>query len=441
MGGGASGTTRPRGGLLLGLPMLVALHVLMVLAALCGKGGAPRISGAAIFTMLVSAALFGHYAVTRRKHERASRAAVGYVLAWAPSVGFACMQALETPLAWGDLPSFAMGVTTRSTASEVAGLLFRFPIGLLFIVGIGTVAALLLLDRGSDRIVRVAAAAIAVASLGATAVGLSRIGRPDPDTYLSTLVPSGSLRPGEERDVLGTKLHYVTEPIPPTVFPGEPVVPDATPKEWSCRVVGLEAPIHVATVGLGRTVCPDVQVRLAPDGGLATLTVAEQEKLGWLPLAALRPGVRWRATVTPRDLGSSVVAPPIGWTFGAAFGVVASALTLLLARRHRRAAASLDGEVAQHLGAGNVQLASGEVMSVQAAALLPQGPITLGPRKHRILSYRESALPNFETAVAGTLKQQQRSLRDRAASLEAIALGIVVLAATPLLVARLAGLL
>ena len=80
-------------------------------------------------------------------------------------------------------------------------------------------------------------------------------------------------------------------------------------------------------------------------------------------------------------------------------------------------------------------------MSVQAAALLPQGPVTLGPRKHRILSYRESALPNFETAVAGTLKQQQRSLRDRAASLEAIALGIVVLAATPLLVARLAGLL
>lgn len=437
----ASRTTRPRGGVLLGLPMLAVLLVLMVLAALCSKRGGPRISGAAIFTVLVSAALFGHFAVTRRKNERASRAAVGYVLAWVPCVGFACMQALETPLVWGDLPSYGMSMTSRSTASAMAGLLFRFPISLLFIVGMGTVAALLLVDRGSDRIVRVAAAAIAVASLGATAVSLSRIGRPDPDTYLSALVPSGSLHLGEERDVLGTKLHYVTEPIPPTVWPGEPVVPDAPPKEWSCRVTGLEAPIQVATIGLGRTVCPDVQVRLAPDGELATLTVAEQERLGWLPLAALRPGVRWRATVTPRDLDSSVVAPPIGWTFGAAFGVVASALTLLLARRLRRAAASLDGEVAQHLGAGNVQLASGEVMSVEAASLLPQGPVTLGPRKDRIPSYRESALPSFETAVAGTLKQQRRSLLDRAASHEAIALAIVVLAATPLLVAYLAGLL
>lgn len=421
--------------------MLVVLLVLFVLAALCSKGGGPRVSGAAIFTMLVSAALFGHYAVTRRTHERASRAPVGYVLAWTPSIGFACMQALETPLVWGDVPSYGMLVTSRSAASEMAGLLFRFPMGLLFIVGIGTVAALLLVNRGSDRIVRGAAAAIAVATLGATAVGLSRIGRPDPDTYLATLVASGSLRLGEERDVLGMKVHYVTEPIPPTALPGEPVVADAEAKEWSCRIVGLEAPIHVATVGVGRTVCPDVQVRLAPDGELATLTVAEQEELGWLPLAALRPRVRWRATVTPRDLGSSLVAPPIGWTFGAAFGVLTSALTLLLARRHRRAAASLDGEIAQHLGAGSVQLASGEIMKVDAASVLPQGPVTLGPRKDRIPSYRESALPEFETAIAGTLEEWRRSLLDRAASLDAIALAIVVLAATPMLVAHLAGLL
>jgi hypothetical protein len=158
----------------------------------------------------------------------------------------------------------------------------------------GTVASRLLLHRGSDRIVRLAAAAIAVVALGTTVLSLSRIGRPDADTYLSTFVPSSPLRLGEERELLGAKLHYMNEPMPPTVWPEEPVAPDTAPQQWSCQITGLDSPIHVATVGPGRTACPDVQVRLAPGGELATLEDAERAALGWLPLAALRPGARWR---------------------------------------------------------------------------------------------------------------------------------------------------
>ena len=84
-------------------------------------------------------------------------------------------------------------------------------------------------------------------------------------------------------------------------------------------------------------------------------------------------------------------------------------------------------------------LANGDRILVDAAAELPVGAVVLGGAQQQLPSYRVMGVPTFASARPGTLAALRSARTDLAASLDAIAIAAAALGATPLLVARIAG--
>jgi hypothetical protein len=412
------------------LPVAFMLPFVAGLAALVSSAAArPRMSTSALFAALVALVLIGFVAITRRRHPRAGALAACHAVAWAPFVALGTWAALDTPIVHG--ARFACGT------GLMAFLLFAVPVGAIVLFAMGIGAGVGFVHRSTNRALRTVAVGATAVALIAFAFAAPRLGRPDPDTFLESLSIVGEI--GVDADVkLGaTSLAYrrvmVTDPpsAVPDEGPGQPLPPRA-----ECQLTGLE---RMETFYPVDDRCP--ALRLLRDSGhdLAVIDSPAAGRTGAGSIA-FRPSNGEELELSPKSVADRI-APPIGWTIAAALGGMFGAALVLAASRARRRAAALDGTEAQHVGDGYVVLPNGDRVLVDVAAQLPVGPVVLDGGAERLPTYRIMGAPTFVSARAGTLDVHREAMTDLAASFDAMAIAVAVLGGTPLVVARVLGLL
>jgi len=388
--------------------------------------GTPRYSAAAMFTVLTSMLLAAFAAFTWRSLPRAAAVAAPLALATVAPLACAAASAITTPIVDSARDSVRCGTPLIGLLGLVA------PVGGLGLLLGAFVGGRLFGRRSADGFLGVAAlVGVALAGVAAT-FGAARAGLPDPDTFLHTFDTAAVLRAGENAVIAGREVRYVE--ARGTGGGAADEVSTSNPVAKECRLEGA-AHVDALTYADLDGACTPVVLRTDARRELL-VAYASSDAEARYPLSAYRLPSFERATVTPR-LESDRLAPPLGWTLSAAFGAVAGAALLVLARSRRRVGAALEGVDARHLGAGEVELEGGARVLVPDAAALPVGPVVLRDRADIAASYREAGTSRFDHAVAGTLAGLRGDERDRVASLHAMALAIAVVGATPLLVARI----
>lgn len=412
------------------LPVAFLLPFVGALAALCsGLAGVeprPRVSTTAIFTVLVALFLAGFVALTRRHRPRAGVLAACHALAWAPFITVGAWQAIDDGIVHVHMRGCGTGL--------MAMLVFAVPVGGFALLAAGIAAGAALAHRGTDGALRTLAALATGLALVAFVFAAPRMGRPDPDTYLASLPVAGELRADSDVELLGRSFQYhrVTVPDPP--FPeaagasGEPL-----PTRAECQLTGLD---RMETYYPGFGACPVLRVRIDPGHDLAVIDAPDPSS--GVPPTAFHPSSGAQLGISAATVADHI-GPPIGWTFGAAFGGLVGAAFVVAAMRVRRRAAALDGIEAEHVGNGFVVLPNGDRLLVDAAAELPVGAVVLGGATEQLPTYRIMGVPTFASARRGTLATLRSASTDLAASLDGIAIAAAALGATPLVVARLAG--
>jgi len=264
----------------------------------------------------------------------------------------------------------------------------------------------------------------------ASAVAL--VHRPDPDTYVATFAREAYVAPGSEVIIRGHTLRYGVGAK--GVFR---VAAEANGTNGvACVLEGLRASVTVAYAAELEE-CPRVAVHADRRGDILVVYVQHAQDPTFA-LAAYDLREDGIVTLTPWLVGSRLAAP-IGWTLDAAVGLAFAVPLLALARRARRRSAGVGGALEQgvHLGSGHVELVGGERVRVAAAERLAVGPVVLSRAPERATTYREPSAPAFTAVEQGTIEDVRGTARDRVASLEATALAIAVLGATPLAVAQI----
>jgi hypothetical protein len=415
--------------------VIAALPVAFVLPIVAGLAGAldglvsgPRVSTAATFTALVAPFLAGFVVLTRRRRPRAALLAACHALAWAPVIAIGAWQAIDAGIVQGHMRGCGTGV--------MAMFMVAIPVGGFALLAGGIAAGALLAHRETDRALRILAFVATALALVAFAFALPRVGRPDPDTYLASLTLEGELRTESEVQMAGRSFVYrrvnVAEPPVQQVGegPGDPL-----PPRVECQLSGLGS---VETFYAGAASCPVLRVRIDPGHDLAVLDAAPYgDSSGVVPIA-FRPSTGEELGITAATVADRI-GPPIGWTLGAAMGGLAGAAFAIAAARARRRASSLVGVEAEHTGNGWVVLPDGDRVLVDPAATLPVGAVVLGEVTEQLPTYRLMGVPRFASARPGTLALLRCAATDLAASLDGIAIAVAVLGATPLIVARIAG--
>lgn len=387
----------------------------------------PRFSIAATFTLLVAIFLVTFVTMTRSRRPRAGVLAACHALAWAPFVAVGVWSALDdgivaAPAGFG----CGLGLTGLFAIS--------IPLFGLFLLLCGISLGVMLAKRSTDGLIRKAAVAFASVSLFAFAFALPRVARPDPDTYLASMILAGEIPPdGSQLTIAGRPFHYERVAVVDR-GPSPPDEQEQSPLPRSeCQLTGLAA---METYYPAQGACPLVRVRVDRKGDLAVL---ESGYAGEAPhYIAFRPS-NGIAIAIPAQLISDRIGPPIGWTIGAGVGGLIGAVLLVASKRMRRRAQELRGYEGEHTGQGWVELDDGRRFVVDAAADLPLGEVVLGDIEERIPTYREAGAPAFRAVWAGRLADLRNARSDVAASVDAIALTVAVLGATPLVVARILG--
>jgi hypothetical protein len=260
--------------------------------------------------------------------------------------------------------------------------------------------------------------------------------RPDPDTYLASLPVAGELRSDSDTQLLGRGFAYHRVAVAVDV-PAQPdvVAAGAVTTQVECQLTGLDPK---QTYYPGSDPCPVLRFRVDAGRDLAVVD-SVTPGIGGAPIA-FHPSSGEQLGISAVTVADRI-GPPIGWTFGAAFGGLIGAAFVVAASRLRRRAASLDLIEAQHAGNGSVVLPNGDRVLVDAAAALPVGAVVLGGATEQLPTYRTTGVPTFASARPGTLAALRSAATDLAASLDGIAIAVAVLGATPLVVARVAGVL
>ena len=416
--------------LLAALPVALLLPFVAALAAGCGGVSGvelrPRVSTAAIFTVLATLFLTGFVALTRRRHPRAGVLAACHALAWAPFIAIGAWQAIDEGIVQGQVRGCGTGL--------MAMLVFAVPVGGIALLAGGIAAGAVLAHRETDRAIRTVAAGATGLALVAFGFAAPRLARPDPDTYLASLRVAGEVHSGSDVELLGRSFQYQRVAVTDPPFPetagirGEPL-----PTRSECQLTGLD---RMETYYPGSGTCPVLRLRVDPGHDLAVLDAPDASSgnapIAFHPSSGEQLGI---SAVTVADR----IGPPIGWTFGAALGGLVGAAFVVAATRVRRRAAALDGIEAEHVGNGFVVLPNGDRVLVDAAAELPVGAVVLGGTTEQLPTYRTTGVPTFASARRGTLATLRSASTDLAASLDGIAVAAAVLGVTPLVVARFAG--
>jgi hypothetical protein len=396
-------------------------------AALDGIVSGPRVSTAATFAALVAPFLAGFLALTRRRRPRAALLAACHALAWSPAIAIGAWQAIDA----GIVQSHTRGCGTGIMAMFMVAV----PVGGFALLAGGIAAGALLAHRETDRALRTVAILATGLALVAFAFALPRVARPDPDTYLASLTLEGELRADSEVQLAGRQFRYhrvtVAQPLEQDEGTGAPPLPERA----ECQLLGLD---RVETSYPGAGSCPVLRVRIDPGHDLAVLDAAPSRSGGGVAPIAFHPTSGEELGITAVTIADRI-GPPIGWTVGAAIGGLAGAAFAIAAGRVRRRAASLAGVEAEHTGNGWVILPDGHRLLVDSAAALPVGAVVLGEVTEHLPTYRLTGVPRFGSARTGTLALFRSAATDLAASLDGIAIAVAVLGATPLVIARIAG--
>jgi hypothetical protein len=252
-------------------------------------------------------------------------------------------------------------------------------------------------------------------------LGLSWIGRPDPDTYLRSLKVVQTLKPGDSFTLVhGTKVTYAETPAL-----GAPPAPASAP-QVDCTLEGvdgaLEREVH----------CPTLTVRHDAKADLWIVEGASER-----PWAFLGSEKRTR-DIWPIDVATSI-APPLGWTLGAVVGGLLQLGFLVKARRLRREGDELDGMEGVLQADGWVTLPGQPPLHVPGAAGLAEGPIWVRVKPGASHSYREAASATLEAWRLGTLEHARAALASREMTFVALSIATGLLCAAPLLLSGLGG--
>ena len=411
------------------LPAALVLPFVGALAAIVSSTASrPRMSTSAVFAGMVALFLIGFVALTRRRRPRAGALAACHALMWTPFVAIGAWQALDTPIVQGSGHGCATGL--------MAFLILAVPVGgfVLFATGIG--AGVGLAHRSTNRALRTVAVGATAIALIAFAFAAPRIGRPDPDTYVASLSVVGEVHADADVQLLGRSFTYrrvfvTDEPaIDAEDTRGEP--PPLRHPE--CQLTGLDRMETFSPVDDG---CPALRVRAEEGQDLAVIDAPASWRTGTASIA-FHPSNGEELGISAKTVADRI-APPIGWTIGAAFGGIVGAAFVFAASRLRRRAASLAGTEAEHVGNGYVVLSSGDRVLVDVAAELPVGPVVLDGGAERLPTYRIMGVPTFVSARAGTLEIDRSAITDLAASFDAMAVAVAALGGAPLVVARILG--
>lgn len=415
------------------LPVAVLLPFVAALAlGMSAVASSPRFSVAATFMVLASVFLVTFVFLTRRRLPRAGLLAACHALAWTPFLAVSASEVIQEHI--------VAGPQALKCGTGLMGLvLLVAPVAAVFMLVIGGAVGLLLARRGTDRAVRTVAVAATGLALVAFAFALPRIARPDPDTYLASLVTVGELRTDAaaqlagrpfryERAAIGDPLGGIPVPHPYNSDSNVAAVPRVT-----CTLTGLA---EAETYTPQDTACPTLRIRI---DRAADIALVERPEGTWAPTRiAFRPSDGARISISPKDVADHI-GPPIGWTIGAGLGGLLGVGFIVAASRIRRRAAAFEGCEAKHVSGGWVELPSGESLRVDAAAPLPAGDVVLGNVREHMPTYRTTGAPSFGVAWPGTLSQLRQARTDLAASLDGLAIAAATLGATPLVVARVLG--
>jgi hypothetical protein len=201
----------------------------------------------------------------------------------------------------------------------------------------------------------------------------------------------------------------------------------------------LDAPSHRYLMSTG---CKTMELAHDPRTGLSLL---RQE--GTTPgiarsssfLRVFRDDVFEEVHVTAASIAKGV-APPVGWTHGAAGGLVLALGAFLGSRKRRNDARAVHGTNATHLGGGKVLLESGETIDVPSAIHAPHGAIRL-ELPPEAASYRATPHAGVRYLGPGRLEALRSHLETSADGAALASVVIVLVTTAPLVVAAAFGLL
>lgn len=380
----------------------------------------------------------------------------GFAFAWAPKMSLAVLFGVLTSafvIVFGSRTKLdgraagIMGLATLGWLPEIFLILafLREPIvsthwrcgtGLACAMMIGLFATIPLLvlsscvARGAaypalDPWLRAAALFALVIVALATTLGLARMHRPDPDSYLASLPIVRTLAPGDSFVTGdGTRITYRKRNNPGRACP-ESGVPGRDPPR--CVVEGIEG----AVFG-GAFDCAPLTLRHDAN---EDVWIAKDEAARETAFAIKGSELRSR-DIEIADVARSI-APPTAWTLGGLIGSVLGGVLFVSGVRLERRRASFKAIEGMLREDGWVTLAGRPPVKLPQAAA--PGPVVLFLRGESPASYREAGGGVVATWRPGTLEQARAELQGLAASRYALALTSALLCAAPLLLSGLGG--
>jgi hypothetical protein len=404
------------------LPSGVGLGLAIVLFVMKAALPPSRIAYSAVFGLTLSLVVAIVAARSSRLRGEAGGIAAVALVWWVPPMLLCAGSALYTTIS-------GSGPSAEEPQLAAAIIVFLLPVWMLvaphFDVNI--------LGRAASRIaplVMVAGALLVIAAL------VRAISRPDPDAWLTRTSTVATLPVGGTLDVKGTALfHQRTvgpRPKPLTLRTlHNPGAQDNSPPviEESCSVETVAS--NASKSYLLTSGCRTVELAHDPRTELWLLRSEGSEYAH--ERLIFRDGLNDRVHVTAASLAKGV-SPPVGWTHGAAAGLVVALGTFLVSRKRAREARDVDGVDASHLGKGRVNLASGEIVDVPAAVHAPDGIIRVALTADAG-SYRDAPAVGARYLGAGSVADVRDVLEARARSCALASVAIVMVTISPLVVA------
>lgn len=305
------------------------------------------------------------------------------------------------------------------------GVVFFAPIALVPMLVTSSVVAALTRFPAGDGILRAAAFVAVGGVLLATGVSLTRLDRPDADTYVASMPVVRTLGPGESFALAdGRVLTYAEAPSPARLESSGGAAAD------SCSLVGIQGASYEARVGEGPRCLP------------WTVRHDKQEDL-WVietpgtPFAFHGTDHESR-DVMVRDVSQSI-SPPVGWTLGGVVGSLLGALFLVAGVALQRRRDTIDTIEATLEPDGWVKVPGMPPVALSGAVAIMPGPVLLRVSGATAASYRATGSGTVSTWRVGTLADARADLQARAVRMYAFALTSALLVAAPLLLSGLGG--
>jgi len=385
----------------------------------------PRAISPHVFAAVLTSLLLVLFATVGSRSRFGSRSAV---IASFATLGLPC--AMAVPLADQPWCVISLGYV-HYDVSHHALCALSLPV-LLLVVPIVVAQARTHLNDGR---VRAGALAVIAAVAAVDAAALSRVRRPDMETYAASLSFVQSLQLGGSLALTdGTRVLYrrVSDSPDPNWVPAD------QSSRRRCRLEGLdEASFTDERCGpltVWHDSVSDVWVfdqSPVPEHLLARVPVLAAGT--FFERVAFIGAERRSRDIFIADVGRSL-APPFGWIIGSSFGLMMAGVLLAVAVRFDRRRAALGRAVDAWLGLDGWATSAGSPpVSLAVERRLPTGPVVLWLQRHSVASYRAPTPPTVESWQHGTVELLKSDFQARATSFYALAVTSALLCAGPLL--------